>query len=66
MVGSSNATGEEVKDRPVYPSDLMASILELMGIDPTGTLPHPQGMAVPIIPASWGAAQSPGRLKEIM
>ncbi len=66
VVGSSNATGEEVKDRPVYPSDLMASILELMGIDPTGTLPHPQGMAVPIIPASWGAAQSPGRLKEIM
>ena len=66
VVGASDARGEEVKDRPVYPSDLMASILELMGIDPTGTLPHPQGMAVPIIPASWGAGQSPGRLKEIM
>lgn len=66
VVGSSDAKGEEVKDRPVYPPDLMGSVLELLGIDPAGTLRHPQGMEVPIIPGSWGSAKSEGRLKEIM
>lgn len=66
VVGASDARGEEVKDRPVYPADLMASILELMGIDPSGTLPHPRGMAVPIIPAAWAAGNASARLKEIM
>lgn len=66
VVGSSDAKGEEVKDRPVYPSDLTASILELMGIDPAGTLTDPQGRAVPIVPSSWAGGKSAGRLVEIM
>jgi hypothetical protein len=66
VVGASDAKGEEVRDLPVYPPDLMASILELMGIDPKGTLMHPRGMAVPIVPSSWGSGKSAGRLKEIM
>ena len=31
--------GEEVKDRPVYPVDLLGSIYHLAGIDPAARLP---------------------------
>ena len=34
VVGSSDAKGEQVKDRPVYPCDLIGSMYELLGIDP--------------------------------
>jgi len=44
VVGSSDARGEEVKDRPVYPADLIGSMYELLGIDATGKLPHPTGL----------------------
>jgi hypothetical protein len=43
VVGSSDARGEEVKERPVYPCDLIASLYERLGIDPDGKLPHPLG-----------------------
>jgi hypothetical protein len=33
--GETNATGAFVKDRPVSPADLAATILNLLGIDPT-------------------------------
>ena len=36
VVGASDAKGEEVKDRPVYPCDLIGSMYELLGIDPDG------------------------------
>src|ERR1035441_8263191 len=42
VVGASDATGEKVKDRPVYPCDLIGSMYELLGIDPEAKLPHPQ------------------------
>lgn len=66
VVGSSNATGEEVQDRPVYPCDLIGSIYELAGIDPEGTLPHPLGSPVRTTPPASEGVQSGGRLKEIM
>ena len=34
VVGASDAKAEEVKDRPVYPVDLLGSIYQLGGIDP--------------------------------
>ena len=40
IVGASDARGEEVKDRPVYPWDLLGSIYELLDIDPNGTFPR--------------------------
>ncbi|OHB81278.1 MAG: hypothetical protein A2V98_23560, partial [Planctomycetes bacterium RBG_16_64_12] len=43
VVGSSNAKGEDVQDRPVYPCDLIATMYELVGIDPEAGLPHPMG-----------------------
>ena len=51
VVGASDAKGEEVKDRPVYPGDLIGSMYELLGIDPASTLPHPQGLQIRVTPA---------------
>lgn len=66
VVGSSDATGETVKDRPVYPVDLIASMYELLGIDPEGTMPNPQGKPVRIVPQIGEEIKSGGRLSEIM
>jgi hypothetical protein len=66
LVGSSDAKGEKVKDRPVYPWDLAASIYKLLGIDHTARLPHPQGCVAYVTPLASGALPSGGLLKEIM
>jgi hypothetical protein len=66
VVGASDAKGEEVKDRPVYPVDLIASMYELLGIDPDGTLPHPLGLPVRVTPNAAEGVKMGGRLKEIM
>ncbi len=65
LVGASDARGEEVKDRPVYPCDLIHSIYELLGISATARLPHPQGLAVTAIPAPGEGLPSGGALAEI-
>jgi len=66
VVGASDDTGSEVRDRPVYPWDLIASMYELLGIDPEATLPHPTGELVRAVPSKGEVAASGGRLKEIM
>jgi hypothetical protein len=66
VVGASDAKGEQVKDRPVYPCDLIASMYELLGIDPDGKLPHPQGLPVRVTPSATDGVKMGGRLKEIM
>jgi len=66
VVGTSNATGEEVAQRPVYPADLIGSIYELLGIDPAGTLPNPRGLDVALLPSTAEGTPSAGRLREIM
>ncbi len=66
VVGSSDAKGEEVKDRPVYPCDLLGSIYELVGIDPEGPLANPLGMALTVTPTAADGIPMAGRLKEIM
>ena len=66
VVGASDAKGEEVKDRPVYPSDLIGSMYELLGIDPDGTLPHPTGLEVRVTPSADEGVPTGGRLREIM
>jgi uncharacterized protein DUF1501 len=60
VVGASDARGEEVKDRPVSPADLIGSIYELLGIDLEAKLPHPTGQLAQVIPPGTN------RLKEIM
>jgi hypothetical protein len=66
VVGASDARGERVKERPVYPWDLLGSIYELLGIDPEEKLPHPQGLTVRVTPSAADAVQTGGLLKEIM
>ena len=66
VVGASDAKGEEVKDRPVYPCDLLGSIYELMGIDPEGKLPNPLGLPLTVTPNAADGIPMAGRLKEIM
>ena len=66
VVGASDAKGEHVKDRPVYPCDLLGSMYQLLGIDPDGKLPHPQGWLATATPSPADGIPSGGRLTEIM
>jgi len=66
VVGASDAKGEKVAQRPVYPQDLIGSIYELIGIDPDGPLPNPLGLNVRVTAPAEDGAQGGGRLKEIM
>jgi uncharacterized protein (DUF1501 family) len=60
VVGSSDARGETVKERPTSPADLIASIYDRLGIGSDARLPLPDGATVP--PTSSTA----GLLKEII
>jgi hypothetical protein len=66
IVGSSDAKGERPKDRPVWPPDLIGSFYQLLGIDPAGSLPHPQGLEVRVTPVASENTKIGGLLKEIM
>jgi len=66
VVGASDAKGEEVKERPVYPADLIGSMYELLGIDPDGKLPNPLGLDARVTPTAADGVTLGGRLKEIM
>ncbi|MDP6777895.1 MAG: DUF1501 domain-containing protein, partial [Candidatus Latescibacteria bacterium] len=66
VVGASDARGEEVASRPVYPRDVIESIYALLGIDPGGNLPHPQGLPVQVTPSDDEGLDRGGRLTEIM
>jgi hypothetical protein len=65
VVGASDATGERVASRPVYPKDLIASILLRLGIDPAGTIPGPSGAPVRLVPET-DCRPGFGILSEIM
>jgi len=66
IVGSSNEKGEEVKERPVYPIDLLGTIYELAGIDPDASLPHPMGLEARVLAPGEAGAKHTSRLTEIM
>jgi uncharacterized protein (DUF1501 family) len=66
VVGSSDAKAEEVKDRPVYPVDLLGSIYQLAGIDSKAKLPHPMGLEAHVLPDPSEKVKSAGLLTEIM
>jgi hypothetical protein len=66
VVGASDAKGEEVKDRPVYPCDLLGSVYEQLGIDTNAKLPNPLGLDVRVSPTAAEGVTMGGRLKEIM
>ncbi|MHC4745604.1 MAG: DUF1501 domain-containing protein, partial [Planctomycetota bacterium] len=66
VVGASDAKAEQVKDRPVYPVDMIGSIYELLGIDANAKLPHPQGLDVKVLASAADGAKTGGLLREIM
>jgi hypothetical protein len=66
VIGASDAKGERVTERPVYPGDLIGSFYELLGIDPDAELRDPEGNTVRVIPTADDGAKSGGRLTELM
>jgi Protein of unknown function (DUF1501) len=66
IVGATDARGEEVTERPIYPWDLVGSIYQLMGIDTAAPLPHPLGLTAHVIPGKDEKLPSGGKLVEIM
>lgn len=66
VVGASDEKGADVRDRPVYPWDLVGSIYQLLGIDPNGTMPNSQGLTVNTTPLAEDGIESGGLLTEIM
>jgi uncharacterized protein (DUF1501 family) len=66
VVGSSDDKAQEVKDRPVYPVDLLGSIYQLAGIDVNAKLPHPLGAEAHVLPSASEKVKSAGLLTEIM
>lgn len=67
IVGESDSKGEEVRDRPVYPVDLLGSMYELMGIDPAAALPNPHGEVLSVLPGvDDKSIKRGGLLHEIM
>ena len=66
VIGETDERGEKVKERPVYPCDLITSKNERLGIDPAARLPHPTGKAVRVAPSPDDGVPMAGRLTEIM
>ena len=66
VVGKTDAKGETVVERKIYPADLWASVYTLMGIDPLGTVEHPVYGRIPMLPSYGREGQSNGMLTEIM
>jgi len=66
VVGSSDEKGEKVKERPVYPADLLGSFYLLAGIDATAKLPHPLGFDAHVLDPEKEGMRSTGLLEEIM
>ncbi len=66
VVGASDELGAFVKERPVYPADLMGSFYLLAGIDAGAPLPNPEGLDVHVLDTESEGMKSAGLLEEIM
>jgi hypothetical protein len=63
VIGETDDTGENVAKRPVKPEALIATMYQLLGIDPQGELPNPAGIKTQVMPVSQ---DSGGLLTEII
>jgi hypothetical protein len=52
VVGSSDATGSEPKDRPVSPAEVAATVYRALGLDPATCLAGPDGRPLPLADAA--------------
>ncbi len=66
VIGATDDKGMRVEERPVYPADVIGSIYTQLGIDPAGTLPHPQRLVARLTPTEEEGFKLGGRLTEIM
>jgi hypothetical protein len=66
IVGATDARGEDVKDRPVSPADVVASIFGQLGFDLDAKLPNPDGLDITVGPPAPAGVKTAGRLTEIM
>ncbi|NLT72294.1 MAG: DUF1501 domain-containing protein [Verrucomicrobiaceae bacterium] len=66
VVGASDAKGEEVSDRPVYPADVIGSIYGQLGIPSDAPLPHPQGTPTKVVPDTSEGVPTGGLLTELV
>jgi hypothetical protein len=66
VVGATDGKGEEVKERPVHPSELIRAMYVLLGLDPAARLPHPQGLDVRVGPEDPEGVKVAEPMKEIL
>lgn len=66
VLGSSDEKGEKVKERPVYPADLLGTFYLLAGIDAGAKLPHPLGFDARVLDAENEGMRSAGLLEELI
>jgi hypothetical protein len=52
VVGATDARGEEVKDRPVSPGEVIGAIYGQLGVDAQAKLRTPSGEDAPVVPPS--------------
>ncbi len=50
VIGASDRTGSEPKDRPVTPQELVATIFHALGVPADATIPGPDGSPVAVYP----------------
>ncbi|GAB6167272.1 DUF1501 domain-containing protein [Thermostilla marina] len=65
VVGASDEKGMQVKDRPVYPADLIGTIYDLLGIPADTVLPNPEGEKITLVPSAAEGVKTAGKLTEI-
>jgi hypothetical protein len=66
VVGESDELGAYVKERPVYPADLLGSFYLLAGIDASAKLPNPEGLDVHVLDTEAEGMKSAGMLEELL
>ena len=66
VVGASDDKGNDVKERPVYPADLLGTFYLLAGIDPSAQLPHPLGFDARVLDTERERMKSAGLLEELI
>ncbi len=51
VIGASDPLAREPKERPIHPSEIVATVYHTLGIDPAATLPGPDGKPVRLVEA---------------
>ncbi|MCB9882571.1 MAG: DUF1501 domain-containing protein [Planctomycetes bacterium] len=66
VVGSSDARGEDVAERPVHPRDLIATLYTCLGIDPHAPLGAERGIDARVLPPSADGTSQVAPLEELL